>query len=578
MIKDFVRVKKVLLIVNIATSITLLSFLIFSSYVYAEIIHLDDDFNDRSKVDMTKTTAEVDTDKGWVTLSPKNLTNSLILYEDSYDMTIINGTKVETYQYQGDKLAKNDALSVTFGLKDPISISSHKAGRYVVLDQELKQANYYQYDGTAMLANPFFTINGLTNPLAVGTVKDNYDVAVLDEKEVKWHSFDGTGMVLNNALSVELGDNTNPISFSQKADSFDYAVVDRANNQVCYYSFEGSSLVMNPLLSITSPSELTRSKSISLSDEGFFYVVVDDEEVKAYNFDGTKMIYNSFLSVSGLKKPISVALKPGSFDYAVLHYDNNDRPVVSYYAFTGTEMHKIPELSITGLQEIPFANDQLLMGKGITTEILVSGIRLVAELDLPAKTQVTWEVTANGEDWLPVTNNDSVRFPTAGKKVNYRAILHTDEEQVAPKILRVKLIDASLWVGNFRITEIVGPSIPGNPELPTSQKVRIWAGYNVTFQVDTTGQAQSVTADITGARDIIKLNSLLGTITPEQPTTEFYNIWQGTFYTDTDVPRGSLLDIAFTTNRDTEFEYASYPGFAMIYDSSLKNHPIHLTH
>lgn len=558
--------------------ITLLNLVVFSQLVRAEIIYLDDDFNDTSKVDMVKTTAEVDTDKGWVTLSPKNLANSMALYQNSYDITIIDGSNVETYQYQGNKLVKNNALSVTTGLRDPISISSHQAGQYVVLDQELKKANYYQYDGTAMLANPFFTINGLTNPLAVGTVKDSYDIAVLDKKEVKWHSFDGTGMVLNNALSMSLGDKTNPVSFSQKADSFDYAVVDRANNQVCYYNFVGSSLIKNPLLSITAPTELTRPKSISLSEDAFFYVVVDDEEVKAYNFDGTKMTYNSLLSVSGLKKPISVALKPGSFDYAVLHYNSSDQPVVSYYAFTGTEMQKIPELSITGLQEIPFANDQVLMGKGITAGVLVSGLKLVAEVDLPAGTQVTWEVTVNGTDWLSINNNDSVKFSTAERKINYRAVLHTDDEKLAPKILRVKISDASLWVGNFRITEIVGPFIPGNPALPTHQKVKIWAGYNVTFQVDTTGQAESVTADIDMEGDIIKLNSFLGTITPEQFTTEFYNTWQGTFYTDTDVPKGASLDIDFTTNRDTEFEYASYPDFATIYGSALTNHPIHLTH
>lgn len=544
--------------------------------------YLDDDFNDTSLVDLSKTTADVDTGNGWVTLARKNLANGITLYEDNSDITLINGTTVETYRYSGLAMEKEMSLSVELGLSDPLSVSGSRGGEYLVLDRERQRAGYYNYDGLSMVENPLLSVNGLTSPLAAATVRGSPDFAVLEDKHINRYSFDGSGMVLNNALSISMEEPVNPVALAVTAEGFDYAVVDQGNNQVLYYRFDGSSIVTNPFMSVTAPGELKRPKSISLSDEGAFYVVVDDQDVKAYNYDGTGMVYNALLSVHGLNSPLAVALKPGSmgsFEYAVLHYGEDGQPLVSYYAFDGEGMVEVPSLKITGLAPIPYANDQLLWSKEITTEKPVADLKIKADVELPANTGILWQVTVDGITWLDAVNNGpAVRFATAGSRLNYRAVLHTGEPGLTPKILRVQLIDASLWIGNMRITDIVGPAIPGNPPLPTDRQVKIWAGYNVSFAIDTTGTAESVAAEISVGTDLITLDSALGTIIPVNPVTEGSNTWLGTFHTDTGVPRDTYLDADYTATGDSDLEYASYPDFAVIYGSALENHPIHLTH
>ena len=546
--------------------------------ISAATIFIDDTFTDANRVNMAQTTAEVDTANGWVTLTQKTMANSLVLYEDSYDITVINGGSIETYHYDGFGMTKKTEFSVS-GLNNPVSISSWNVGEYIVADQGTQTATYYNFDGTSMAAHPFLTVSGLISPLSVSAVKNTYDYVVLDDQEVKYYSFDGTGMVLNNFMSVNLGASLNPVSMAVSSDGCDYAVIDKAANQVKYYSFEDSGMALNPVMSIAA-GELTKPRSIAMGADAGSYLVIDGDSVKAFNSDGSTMIHNTILSVSGIRKPMAVAVKPDSYDYAVLHHDSDDHLMVSYFAFTGTDMEEITEFRITGLDDLTYGNDQMLMGKEVTSAEAISGLKIIAEVELPAGTSIEWEVTVDGLTWLAAINNGpEVKFGAAGNKPNYRAILHTDDPMITPKILSVRLVDASLWIGAFRIIDIVGPEISENPDLPSSAfPIFIWAGYNVAFEIDTTGKAESVAVDITVTGDVISLSSLRGELTPRDPPGNNLNTWTGTFYTNVMTPVGTLLDIDLAANKGGNFAYVSYPEFAEIYGSALEHHQIHLTH
>lgn len=560
-------------------------FLFYTPPLEAATIYIDDEFNDTTQVDMGKTDAEVDTVNGWVVLSRKNVSSSIGLYEDSYDITIINGNKIETYQYDGTSMVKTNSLSVNTGLTNPISLSVQSSGQYLVLDQGTNTVTHYNFDGSSMVANPYLSVSGLLQPVTVSVQKDTMDFAVTsrDNSRVTWYSFDGTGMVLNNALSTTLGASANPIDMAISGSNYDYAVIDKATKTIKYFSFDGSSMAVNPYMSITTPGALVNPLSISLSDTEAMYAVVDGADVKVYNFDGSSMQHNPYLSLTGLNRPLAVALKPGSFDYAVLHYDASDAPVVSYYAFSGTEMVKIDSLTITGIADITYNNDQYLTGKPVDAPYSVIGVKLQATVELPAGTSITWEVTNDGTTWVPIQNHgSSVRFATTGSTPTYRARLHTDDPNVTPKILNVVLIDASLAVTEMRIVSIVGPVIESNPELPASfpptTQIAIWAGYNVTFEIDTSGTAQTLVTEIEVAGDTINLSSLLGELTPTEPLTSYFNTWQGTFHCEPEVPTGTELDMNVTVGADPDYEYVSYDDFAIIEGSALAQHPIHLTH
>lgn len=540
-------------------------------------IYIDDTFNDTGKIDLGNTTADVDTANGWVTLGLKNLANSLLLYEDSYDITLINNDAVETYSFNGMNMEIDEAKSINGGLDEPVSIAG-RWGEYILLDRGSKEACWYHFDGVGLVPNGSISISALNDPRAIDVLTGTYGFALLDEKWVKWYCYDGTGMVQAPHLSFSTGAASNLISLSLENNNYATVILDKANRRIRYYSFNGTTMELDTNKSIDVSGELVQPVSISVSKNGGLYLIVDDSQVKAYNYDGSSMVYNPLLSVGGLNKPLAVSIKPGSYDYAVLSHDGIGNPFVSYYAFNGTSMVAIPGMQIAGLQEIPYANDQVLQGKAVDAGHDVAGLKLLADVEQPPGTSIAWEVTVDGINWVPVAIGEKAVFAATGSHPNYRANLHTEDNTVTPKILSVQLIDASLSVGNFQVTDIIGPEIPGNPELPTSQHVKIWAGYNVTLQVDTVGGAESVVADIRIAGKVITLSSLLGDLTPSGPPGSSLNTWIGTFYADALTPPGTLLDIDFTARKGTDFTYASYPDFAIIYGSALENHQIHLTH
>jgi hypothetical protein len=547
----------------------------FSAPALAAEVYIDDSFDDLNKVDLLRTTAEVDTANGWVTLGPKNLANSLLLYTGNYDITLINGDAAETYRYNGAVMKGYVPLSVTGGLHEPVSIAG-RMGEYLILERGAREAAWYHYDGSGMVKNGYQAISGLADPRALDVISGTYDFILLDGNSIRRYGYDGSGYLPIAALSVALPE-ANPLSISVEDDDFAFVILDKAEKAVRYYSLKGGVMREEAGKSVQT-GELTNPRSLSVSKDGGLYLIADENQIKAYSYDGSRMVYNPHLSVQGLRKPLAVSLKPDMFDYAVLEQDIADNPQVSYFAFNGSGMTEIPGLRITGLEKITYANHQVLQGKAGEAHHEVSGLQLLAEEALPPGTSIAWEATVDGVNWQTIRPGGVARFAAPGTKPSYRALLHTDDKAVTPKIWSVRLVDASLSVNGFQITGLVGPDIPGNPMLPTDRQVRIWAGYNVHFCITTTGGAESVVADIRAGGETITLSSLLGGIMPDESSGTMMNIWTGTFHTGVGVPAGTPLDISFTVWKGTESAYAEYPEFALIQGSALDLHKIHLTH
>lgn len=558
--------------------ILLLSILIISTPARTDgaVDLINDTFVDNSRIDLVHTTAEVDTENGWVTLGLKNLTNSLILYKDNYEITLINNDAVETYQYNGTNMELNHRRSINGGLNEPISIAG-SSGEYIVLEKDTNEASWYHFDGTGMVKNGSLSISALTDPKALDVITGTYDFALLDGNQIKRYNYDGTGMVQISPLSFCITGG-NPIGISIENEGYTTLILDKVYKKIFCYCFNGTSISKESTKSLERAGELIKPTSLSADKDGGLYLITDGNSIKAYNYTGSAMIYNPLLSLEGLNRPLAVAIKPGLYDYAVLIHDANDHPQVAYYAFNGTGMEEVEQLKITGLEDIPYANDQVLRGRDIDVGHGISALKLQAEVELPAGTSITWEVTVDGINWNNAVIGNKVTFAVPGNKPNYRATLHTDDKMITPKILSVQLLDASLSVSSLQILNIIGPAIPGNPELPTKSQVMIWSGYNVTFQIETAGSAECVVADIYIDKDIITLSSETGDLVRTYPLESFSNIWTGTFHTDAKTARGTLLDVFFRAKYGTEFVTAGYPDFALVYDSALELHEIHLTH
>lgn len=546
--------------------------------------YLNDTFTDTLQVDTTVTSAEIVTNNGWVTLSRVSRANALFLYPDDYNITLINNNKVETYRFNGTEMILDPTGSVSDGLNEPVALAGRE-GEFVVLDRGGKIAIWYLFDGSNMVPHWALGISGLNDPLALDAFTGNYDFALLDGNRVKRYFFDGVGLAPDWFIDFSTGSTCNPISISlidkdpAEDGHFACVVLDKKKLEVKCYKYSGSEMVLDAGRSVQSPGTLTNPRSISTDEEGGIYLIADENEIKAFNYDGGAMVYNPHLSLCGLNKPLAVAKKPGSYEYAVLQYDEEGMPMIRYYGFDGSGMVELSGLHINGLMPIPYDNDQLLQGKTVTSLNQVTGLLLTAETEIPAGTSIIWEVTVDGVNWQPITNNGpAVKFALSGNKPNYRATLHTNDNSVTPKIFSICLFDASLSIRNFRIADIVGPPIPGNPVLPTDQKVKIWAGYNVKFVIETLGTADSITVQIIAGDEIIFLSSALGDLTPANPVTSNANTWTGNFHTSFSLPRGTLLDGNVTIKKDMETVDAVFGDFAEIFGSALSNYRIHLTH
>jgi len=447
--------------------------LFHSGTAFSAIIYIDDSFTDKTKVELNRTTALVDTANGWVTLAKRNLANSMILYEDNYDITIINNDRVDTYRFNGSGMELVAGLSINGGLREPVSIAG-RAGEYAVLDRGTKTVTWYHYDGTGMVPNGILSISLLEDPRALDVFPGTYDIALLDQSDLHWFSFDGTGLAPNGYLSFNPGGN--PISLSLEKDGFACVLLDKASNQVRHYYFDGSKMVLDVAKSIQGPGELTNPKSLSVSKDGGLYLIVDDTEVRAYNYDGSGMFYNPYLSSTGFSNPLAVAIKPGSYDYAVLD-ENAGHPKVRYFTFTGYSAEEITALGVDGLEGIGYGSSQILWGKAFQAGHEVSGLKLLATVEVPEGTSISWEVTVDGLTWKPIVpGGEAVRFAIPGTQPNYRAVLQTNDMNLTPKILDVQLLDASLSLAAY------------------AEKGGYKAGEAMVLYADTQGGAESVEA------------------------------------------------------------------------------------
>lgn len=503
--------KKIALIVIL--SIMLFNVLASPVFAAPDNTILNDTFKDTSKVDLAKTTAFVDTENRWVQLAKKNLANSIILYKDDYDVTLINGTAIETYQHNGLEMVLDTSRSVNGGLlQEPISIAGRE-GEFVVLDRGAKLLMWYHYDGDSMIPNGILSNSQLIDPRAIAVYSDTYDVAFLDRNFVYWRSFDGVGLAPNNYLSFNTGNNSNPVSLAIENDNYACVVLDKSTNEIRHYSFNGN-MGLDNSRSIRVPGELLNPKSISISEDGGTYFIIDDTSVKAYSYDGDSMVYNSYISQSGFINPVAIAVKPDSYDYAVLDENNGDTRL-RYFAFNGSSMEEIPDLGISGLERIGYGNNQILHGKAVTRTEAVSGLKLRATAEIPEGTSITWEVTVDGVNWKSIVpGGDAVRFDTPGTRPNYRAILSTIDIDLTPRIFNVQLVDSTLTIDAY------------------AEKGEYRAGEALILYADTEGGAEKVEAIMwwTGGNDFTTMTAT--NLSPTSPISYNQNKW----YTRHDYP------------------------------------------
>ncbi|NPV30778.1 MAG: hypothetical protein HPY58_14270 [Firmicutes bacterium] len=115
----------------------------------------------------------------------------------------------------------------------------------------------------------------------------------------------------------------------------DYVVL--TPTKLIHYSFDGSQMVENAILNVSGLSNPLAAFTSSPYPD---VIVATSTQVTHYSFDGTGMFSNPALSVSGLTGVVSVGAR--DVDVATLAQGQ-----VRYFGWTGTEMAEIPALSVT---------------------------------------------------------------------------------------------------------------------------------------------------------------------------------------------------------------------------------------
>jgi hypothetical protein len=180
------------------------------------------------------------------------------------------------------------------------------------------------------------------------------------------------------------------------------------------------------------------------------------------------MIYNTVLSVtSGLTAPRAVAIRPGSYDRIIV--DGNQ---VKYCQWNGSSLVYISNLSVTlsdMVQRAGYKSSAVVVSQAKDPGADAVAVRVRAAHDLPNNTSITWSVTADGANWvkkwrvrgtasgtvLDVSPDNGVNWNTAGtandalpsannaqlwatvtpgRAIKWKAELATSDPSVTPKI------------------------------------------------------------------------------------------------------------------------------------------------
>lgn len=526
---------------------------------------LNDSFDSTALVDSGHTTARVDTSRGLVELKKRGAASAISLVPGQpyqYAVVTKDGVRFFTLDAATGAMSENPALSVP-GITDAVGVVVNEGlSMWVLTETELRR---YDFDGSGMSLNPVLTVTGLADVLSVSASPAGDSVMVLSRSgagtgAVTYFQQGPDGMVAVPALSTDTG-MADPVGACLVPGSPDLLAASKS--EVRYYSFDGQGYAQNPSLSAAGLSGAVSVSAPSASS----YAVIEDSRVSYYLSQGGGVQRADALSTGPIDSPAAVAARPDAYEYAVL----TGAGEVRYYTFDQSSggMRENPALFVSGLD---LTLDYVSPGEYRSRAVSggpYSEVRLTAEQDLPAGTSVTWEVsTDGGASFTAVTPGVWATVPR-GSSFVVRAVLATSDRKVTPQVMRVVLEATEFKLENLTVTAAAAPA-PGQALPSASFPVRVQAGSEVVFSVDTSGYAESVSALLSDGTQVA--------LTAASPGGSEDNIWTGRFTVPPDIAQGVVLGITVTAYRGTATKDLSVPAFIRVEGRVYQSGGIRLTY
>lgn len=415
---------------------------------HAETV-LNETFSDTSQIDLTKTTAKVDTTNQWVQLPEKSLTNAVDVLEDSIGYAVASKDGITLYEMDDStgKITMNPAYSCPWATDATgVSLRQDNLNIWAITDTSLA---YYKFSGFGMSDDPALKTTGLVNVISVAAIKNKDAALILQDQAGKAvvSRYEEIGGSLEKTLEIK-PDIYDPVAISMVGNSLDFRLFTRNASYYFLYDDATGNYIEDPTKKITglidiisASSDTAGSAVLTESDLGYY---MDDAEGGAARVDA--------FSVGPVDKPLTVSLKPGAYEMVFA----GESGEVQYWIYddAGDKMVRVPDLETTGLEfNKGYAHPRQYVSKVLTTDTEYDAVFLTAVNDVPDATSIKYYVSSDGgSSFNEVTLSTWCPVPK-GNRFVVKAVLDTTDEQKTPKILQLNLQVEE----DFQITGSVTP-------------------------------------------------------------------------------------------------------------------------
>ncbi|KJS02161.1 MAG: hypothetical protein VR68_03885 [Peptococcaceae bacterium BRH_c4a] len=410
-----------------------LIFLCLSSPAFAEVI-LDEGFTDTSLVDLTKTTARVDTVNNCALLPWQSLAGSVNMLENGMGYATASKEGIRLYEYNDatGRAEQNNVYSCLWATDATgVSIRQDNLNVWAITPDSIA---YYKFDGAGMSNDPALKTTGLVDVLSVAAYKAGDSALVLQSSgnKAKITRYEA-GANLNPALVFQ-PDITDPVSVSMVNDSPDFRLFTKDSAYYFSYDEAGGVYVEDPARKIAGLSGV-----ISGSGDEAGNSILTNTDVGYYiNNDAGGASRVEVLSPGPVNNPVAVSLKPGAYEQVFI--DENGNVQWWTYDDAAGSMVRDPNMEISGLEPNKgYAHPRSYHSLNVNTPTHYDAAYLIVAEDKPAGTSVSYYLSSDGGAVFTAVAPGSWVAVPSGSNFVLRAVLDTGHRQKTPRLLHVTL-------------------------------------------------------------------------------------------------------------------------------------------
>jgi hypothetical protein len=516
--------------------LTLGFILLWSTAASAETI-LTDDFSTLTQVNTGATTAYYNAPNTWYQLPKIQTPQGIGLAEYGNEYAVMDGGTIKFFQYNSGSNSMINAPNLNISVTNPLGLAMRKDERslWVFSNTDVKR---YDFDGTGMVYNPNLSVLGLNGVISVASQPYQDSMAVLardsnNKGVITYYQLDSNGNFIQNPLLSFNTGITNPLNVSLISGSPDLVVTDSAGSH--YFSYaNGTGYTENAGLSKYGLSNATGS-----DEHDSTLAVMENGKVNRYLYDGSKMNYSSVLSANNTDQAIALSTRSDNYDFAYVTDTGN----VNYYTFNGTNMVLNPYLSTTGLSILGgYYTPRRYQSVAVNASKPCDLVRLTTTEQDDAGSSIQYSISSDGgSTWTSITGGGWNQVPI-GTQFIVRADLQTANTTSTPRLLDVKLEATKVKISNLQVTNILFPA-PGQTYPTSTFPFYVRAGSEFTFQVDTDGYVENLTAVLSNG-DTVTMN-------PKNPISDEQNVWWGRYTPSVTEGTGTAVVITLMANFQT---------------------------